>query len=78
MLFRSPLLDYMAKEHIFRGGEILPEEGGYMFVEGGHVRERCVSAPSNSPGGMILPLNEHGEDWLAQTARCGYLGLTLD
>jgi len=73
-----PLLDYMAKEHIFRGGEILPEESGYAFVEGDHVRERCVCAPSELPGGMILPLNKHGEDWLAQTAQRGYLGLTLD
>jgi len=73
-----PLLDYMAKEHLFRGGEILLEDSGYAFVEGNHVRERCVCAPSNLPGGMILPLNKHGEDWLAQTTQGGYLGLTLD
>ena len=73
-----PLLDYMAKEHLFRGGEILLEDSGYVFIEGGHVRERCVCAPSELPGGMILPLNGHGEDWLTQTAQRGYLGLTLD
>ena len=73
-----PLLNYMAKEHFFRGGEILLEDSGYAFVEGTHVRERCVSVPTNQPGGMILPLNQHGENWLAQTARRGYLGLTLE
>jgi len=69
-----PLLDYMAKEHLHRGGEILLEEHGYDFVG----RERCVCAPTGKPGGMLLPLNEHGRQWLARTDRRGYLGLTLD
>jgi len=78
-----PLLDYMAKEHLYRGGEILLEETGYLLgvrnqESGIRIRERCVCAPTDEPGGMLLSLNDHGRRWLAQTSRRGYLGLTLD
>ena len=73
-----PLLDCMAKEHLFRGGEIFLEESGYAFIEGNQVRERCVCESTNLPGGMILPLNDDGKRWLARSGGRGYLGLTLE
>ena len=78
-----PLLGYMAKEHLFRGGEILLEESGYLLGirdqdTGYRIRERCVCAPADEPGGMVLPLNEAGRRWLAGSGGRGYLGLTLE
>jgi hypothetical protein len=73
-----PLLDYMAKEHCFRGGTILLEPDGYAFAEARGLVERCQNAPSAVPGGMLLPLAPAAARWLTQTQGRGYLGLTLD